>query len=170
MPHPPLPRVYGRHRWLAYWYIPAAVVVAAAVAGAVIWTADRLTGDGSTEAATTSADGTATAAAGVPTSAPTVAATPPPGVTPQPTAAAPTPSPAPAGKFAVGDIAVVTGAGDCLNVRVAAGTQNDAIVCLPDGSEVEVRGGPEQAGGLTWWLVLTRLGEGWSAEDYLVKK
>ena len=75
-----------------------------------------------------------------------------------------------AGKFRSGDTLVVTNTGDCLNVRVAAGRSNDAIVCVKDGTELTVTGGPESAEELTWWKVRTTLGEGWAAEDYLVKQ
>ena len=66
---------------------------------------------------------------------------------------------------------MVTGAApDCLNVRVAAGTGNDAIVCVQDGTELRITGGPTTASELTWWKVETELGEGWAAEDYLSRK
>ena len=75
------------------------------------------------------------------------------------------------GKFKAGDAVNVTGAApECLNVRVKAGTGNDAIVCVQDGTELKVTGGPETASELTWWKVQTELGEGWAAEDYLTKK
>ncbi|MBK7726350.1 MAG: hypothetical protein IPI33_14310 [Dehalococcoidia bacterium] len=50
------------------------------------------------------------------------------------------------------------------------GRENDAIVCVKDGTDLRVVGGPESAGELIWWKVQTELGEGWAAEDYLVKK
>ncbi|MGI8925336.1 MAG: SH3 domain-containing protein, partial [Tepidiformaceae bacterium] len=59
---------------------------------------------------------------------------------------------------------------DCLNVRVAAGRTNDAIVCLNDGEVVTVSGGPVAADGFNWWQVKTALGEGWAAEEYLSKR
>jgi len=41
---------------------------------------------------------------------------------------------------------------------------------VKDGVELRITGGPETAGGLTWWKVQTDLGEGWAAEDYLIRK
>jgi hypothetical protein len=161
----PLPEIYVRHRYLRFWYLPAGAVVVIVVATGVVWGAAKLFGGGRDEAAP---------AAPLPTVAST-ATTPP---TLQPTSDArptmtvtgPTPTPNLVGKFRFADVVVVTGAGDCLNVRVAPGRSNDAIVCLQDGREMTVSGGPESADGLRWWKVKTTLGEGWAAEDFMVKK
>lgn len=161
----PLPRIYGGHPLLSYWYVPVAAAVAVVVALGVIWVGDKAFG-GDDAPAATAVIGTPSAAASSPTS---LAGTPAGAAGTVPAASTGTPS-AVAGRFRVADVAVVTGAGDCLNVRTAAGTSNPAIVCLPDGSEVTVQGGPEQANGLSWWKVQTALGEGWAAEDYLLKK
>lgn len=167
LPRKPLPRIYERHRLFAYWYVPAAAALAIIVALGVIWTAGRLFGGGDSEAGpgpTPPASTTTAAQAGTPPPASTI--------TPAATSSVP-PSPVNTtgpGKFAAGDILVVTGTGDCLNVRTNPGIENDAIICIADATEVKVTGGPRQAGGLTWWKVETRLGEGWAAEDYLVKK
>lgn len=165
MPRKPLPQIYERHKIVAYWYVPVAVAVAVLVALGVIWGADRLFG-GDPERATpeptpiASIGGTGTGQ----TSTPATTAS----ATTSPTASA-TMTTGP-GKFSAGQTLVVTGTGDCLNVRTNPGVDNDAIICIADATEVKVTGGPEQAGGLTWWKVETRLGEGWAAEDYLVKK
>jgi hypothetical protein len=168
-PGKPLPKIYGGNPIARYWFVPAAVVLALLVAFGVIWGVDQVTG-GSSKASTT------------PTTAPGAASTAPPaaGATTAATAAAAGDTAPAAGagstKFHVGDVAVVTGAGDCLNVRVAAGVTNaegqpnNAIVCLKDGEEVSVIGGPQAATELQWWNVRTKLGDGWAAEDYLVKK
>ncbi len=164
----PLPSLYGNHRWLGYWYIPAAAVVAIGVAGAVIFAAERIFGgDDSNDripaAVVTTPDtssATTAAVAGSPT---------PAGGTPSATAGG-TPSAVAGAKFQAGQTVVVTGAGDCLNVRTAPGRLNDAIVCVPDGTELTIRGGPETAGDLRWWRVQTLQGEGWAAEDFLVRK
>lgn len=165
MPRRQMPQIYDGHPLLAYWYVPAAILVAIAVALGVIWSVGKLTGgDGDNKAQN-------------PTPAPTSAGVPTEGAsTPAPSPAASpsvSPSAAPstgAGKFSGGDVVVVTGTGDCLNVRVKAGRENDAIVCVKDGTELRITGGPESASELTWWKVQTELGEGWAAEDYLVKK
>lgn len=162
LPRKPLPRIYQRHRIFAYWYVPIAVLLALAVAAGVIFAAERLTG-GSTPAAPPTSTPRAE-----PTATPPTFTTPAP--SPSPSAVGATPSPAATtgpGRFSAGQRLVVTGTGDCLNVRVAPGTENDAIVCLNDGSEVTVTGGPQQAGNFTWWKVQTNLGEGWAVENYL---
>lgn len=167
----PLPKIYNRHRILGYWYVPAAIGVAVIVALGVIWGAEQLFGSGEDQAAASpTPSGSNTQAPGVAQDTP-AATTPAASVTTAPGANTPAAS---AGKFRPGQALVVAGAGagenDCLNVRVAPGTGNDAIVCLKDGSPVTATGGPETAGGLTWWKVETALGEGWAAEEYLVAR
>lgn len=168
MPRKPMPKIYDRHPIFGYWYVPAAVLLAIFVAFAVIWVGGKLTGGDDADKASTNTP--------APTNAPGGGGTTPP---PQTSTAAATQSPQPGatpsvttgpGKFKAGDTLVVTGTGDCLNVRTKAGRENDAIVCVKDGTELVVTGGPETAGDLTWWKVRTELGEGWAAEDYLAKK
>lgn len=158
-----LPEIYDGHRIIGYWYVPAAILVAIAVAFGVIWMASALFGgdDDPDPAANTTPAPTTAAGAGL---TPAASASAPAG-----SAASPTPGGA-TGQFKAGDILVVTNTGDCLNVRVAAGRENDAIICVKDGTEVKVTDGPQSADALTWWKVQTVLGEGWAAEDYLVKK
>ena len=160
-----MPEIYDRNRIFGYWYVPAAILVAVAVAVGVVWLAGALFGGD---------DEDGTPAQGQ-TPAPTTGGSAP--VTQQPSAQASpgqgtaTPTTATgAGKFRSGDTLLVVNTGDCLNVRVSAGRSNDAIVCVKDGTELTVTGGPESADELTWWKVRTALGEGWAAEDYLVKK
>lgn len=156
-----MPSIYNRHGLLAFWYVPVAAALAVAVALGVIWVFAQLgDGDEATPAAPTTAAGTQAAS--------TPGAAPARGVG-SPTAAT-SGTPLATGKFRVGEAAVVTGTGDCLNVRVAAGRANDAIVCLRDGETVTVTGGPTLIDGLTWWKVKTAIGEGWAAEDYLSKR
>ena len=163
LPRKQMPQIYDRPRIFTYWYVPVAAVIAIVVAFGVIWSVDKLGGDGGKAAPVATATTAPPTQAGIATSQPTQAAT-----TPGPTAAA-TASTGP-GKFRGGDTVVVSGTGDCLNVRTGAGRENDAIVCVKDGTELVVTGGPETAGELTWWKVKTDLGEGWAAEDYLSKK
>jgi len=165
MPHRKMPEIYDRHRIFAYWYIPVAILLAVVVALGVIWTASQLFGGNDTPAAPTTP---------VATQAPGGNTTPPPQTqAPGSPTAGPTPSPSAStgpGTFSAGQTLVVTGTGDCLNVRTDPGRENDAIVCLNDGAEVTVTGGPTEAGDLIWWKVRTELGEGWAAEDYLIRK
>ena len=158
-PSKTLPKVYGRHGILAYWYVPVAALVAVAVAFSIIWAVDRLVGGDDTPAS----EGDGTGGGGAATTTTPVAGGNPGGSTPAPTDG----TPAPAGKLTIGGTAVVTGTGDCLNVRVAPGRTNDAIVCLADGQKVTVLEGPQPADNLQWWKVKTNLGDGWAAEDYL---
>ncbi|MBI5949648.1 MAG: SH3 domain-containing protein [Chloroflexi bacterium] len=161
----PLPKIYGRHGILGLWYVPVAALIAVGVAFGVVWAFDQLGGgdDNGTPAVTTTvtpqptADGTPNASATVGTRTPGAS----------PTTAG---TPAATGKFRPGDFAVVTGTGDCLNIRVAPGRNNDAIECLKDGETLAITGGPSTADGLTWWKVKIGTGEGWGAEDYLSKK
>ncbi len=163
----PLPKLYRHHRLLGYWYIPAGIIVAVAIAAGIIWAAEQIFGgDGDSGGADVTIPAPSPTATAQPP-APTQATANPPAPVASPTARVTAP---PGAKFAAGQAAVVTGAGDCLNVRTKPGRENDAIVCLPDGAEVTVKGGPEEAGGLRWWRVQTPLGEGWAAEDYLVPK
>ena len=158
----PLPKLYGGPRFLAYWYVPAAVLLAIGVAVGVIFGAEKLFGgDEGTPAAVI-------APATSPSPATSAAATP--SITATAAQSATATASVPAGKFRPGETLVVAGAGDCLNVRTAPGRSNEAIVCLPDGAEVLVKAGPETAGDLRWWKVQTPQGEGWAAEDFLARK
>lgn len=164
LPRKPLPRIYGRHRYLGYWYVPFAVALAIGTAFAIIWAAERLTRDQSASPAPSPTSSTQTT--------PNATATAPAFSTPapSPTVRLPTPSATASdapGKFNAGQRLTVASTGDCLNVRTKPGTENDAIVCLQDGAEVRVTGGPQQAGNYTWWKIQTPLGEGWAVEDYL---
>jgi len=160
----PLPKVYGRHRAMDYWYVPVAVALAVVVALGVVWVADRMLGSSDSDGDTNASDlpsETQTAGAGGP------------GTTPGSATSATTPTdttPPPAGTFRPGDVVVVSGSGECLNVRPSPGLDNDPVACLPDGSEFEILGGPQTTGDLTWWHVQTAQGEGWAAEDYLVRR
>ncbi|GBD23703.1 hypothetical protein HRbin29_01373 [bacterium HR29] len=154
--NPPNLAVYERHRWARYWYLPASAVLAALTALAVIIVGERLLdgGSGSPPAATATAASQGEANTPVPDATAT-----PPGVTP--TAATPT------GRFVVGQRLRVTGTGECLNLRALPSLQGDVVACLPDGTEVEVRGGPREADGYAWWQLATPQGDGWAVEDYL---
>lgn len=159
----PMPQIYDQHRLVTYWYVPAAALVAIVVAFGVVWVVGKLTGGDDKASAQPTPAATQTVAGGMATVQPsTPAAT---AVVTQSAVASTGP-----GKFKGGDVVVVTGTGDCLNVRTGAGRENDAIVCVKDGTQLVVTGGPETAGDLTWWKVRTDLGEGWAAEDYLSKQ
>ena len=161
----PLPKVYGHHRLLAYWYIPAAVALALLVAFGIIKAVDWIAGGDDSDSQ--GAGSTVPATGATPGAATTT--TPAAGATVSSTTTA-TPGSGSSRKFKLGDAVVVIGTGDCLNVRVAAGRSNDAIICLADGEQVTITGGPEAKDNLEWWKVKTTSGEGWAAEDYLAKR
>ena len=159
----PLPRVYGRHRIFDYWYLPVAVLIAVAVAGAVIWGSEQIFGGNGDGTPASGAGATGPAAPNLPT---TVRGSVTPG-------ASATPSPAttgPAGKFRAQEAATVASPGECLNLRPTPGLANQPIGCLDDGTQVTVLGGPQSVEQITWWNVSTAQGDGWVAEDYLAKK
>lgn len=166
MPRRQMPKIYDRHPIFGFWYVPVAILVAIVVAFGVVWTVGQFTGDDDPEQANNPTPGPTIAGGAATTQQPTTGAATPttgPGQTPAPSTGP--------GKFKGGDPVIVTGAApECLNVRVQAGRDNDAIVCVQDGTELRVTGGPETASELTWWKVQTELGEGWAAEDYLSPK
>lgn len=67
----------------------------------------------------------------------------------------------------VGDKAIVSAGGDCLNLRSGAGVGQPVISCLPDRSPVTVTADAVNAGGRLWLKVSTSLGEGWAAAEFL---
>jgi len=157
-----LPRIYGQHHLVRGGQYLVAALIAVAVAVAVIWAGAQVVGgDDDEDVGVQPLD---ERPAGVATAAGT------PATLSQPTTAAGTPAAAATtggATLGIGAVAVVTNTGDCLNVRTAPGTANPAIVCLKDGSEVTVTGGPEDVAQLRWWKVRTGSGEGWAAGDYL---
>jgi len=67
----------------------------------------------------------------------------------------------------LGDKAIVSAGGDCLNMRSGAGVGQPVITCLPDRSSVTVTANAVSAGGRLWLKVSTTLGEGWVAAEFL---
>ncbi len=161
--------LYRGQGWLQYWYVPAAGLVVVGVAALVIFVIGALTGGGGDD---DDRQGAVFVASPTPeaTLAPTQATT----TTASPTVGTPAASPSATarptgGRYQIGQVLVVTGAGDCLNVRTEPDrtTPAPAIVCLSDGETVTVTGGPRNTDNFTWWQVNTKLGEGWAVEDYL---
>lgn len=163
-------KLYGNRGIMQYWYVPVAILLAIVVAAGVIFAADRLFGgdDGDSLPA---AGETETPDATVDNASPgaSPAATNTPGAASPTTAASPTSgtSPAAPGELAVGSTAMVTGTGECLNIREAPGTESTAVGCLPDGTQLRIIGGPTDAGNFTWWQVDSEGASGWAAEDFL---
>lgn len=69
----------------------------------------------------------------------------------------------------IGDKVKVTGTGNVgLNMRAGAGTGHARVKTLPEGSVVEVIGGPTEANEFTWWQVRDQTGAtGWVAGKFL---
>lgn len=160
---PGLPRLYDRHRFLRFWYLPVAALLAVAVAVGVVWVADQLIGEDGHVAAP---EATATPALS-PTAQPTRPAETVT-TTPAATATPATPVDGAERKFSAGDAAVVVGsAPQCLNVRSEAGLEHPAIDCIADGTPVTILAGPLEADGFLWWRIDAPNVIGWAAEDYL---
>lgn len=64
----------------------------------------------------------------------------------------------------IGEIVVVAGTGDCLNVREEPRIDAKVLFCRPDGWKFIIQGGPVEQGGYVWWQLG---GEGWAVQDYL---
>jgi hypothetical protein len=74
-----------------------------------------------------------------------------------------------AAPISIGSQTKVVGTGGAgLNVRSGAGTGNARIKTLPDGTVVEVIGGPKEADGFTWWQIRDQAGvTGWVVAKFL---
>ena len=76
-------------------------------------------------------------------------------------------------KFYIGEYVKVSGTGGAgLNLRSCANTSCSVLVNMPDGTVMQVIGGPTVAAGYTWWnLSGTVAGvshTGWAIQDYLI--
>lgn len=81
--------------------------------------------------------------------------------------ATPRSSATPSVPLAVGMRVVVSTGGGRLNLRAEPGTSSDIVTPLENGTELTIVGGPQTAGGFTWWEVEGATGRGWSAGRYL---
>jgi hypothetical protein len=106
----------------------------------------------------------------------TLAILPPPTSTPRPSAtvalATPVPSPSPApvaGNIEEGQSVRVTGTGtEGIRFRSGPGMDYITLSILPDGTELVVLEGPEEADGFIWWRLETDDGTaGWAADEWL---
>lgn len=72
----------------------------------------------------------------------------------------------PSGLHSGGMATVQTTHGDTLSVRAAPDANSQRLTSLPNGSVVEVIGGPQQGGPYTWWRIRSASGvEGWAVES-----
>ena len=59
---------------------------------------------------------------------------------------------------------------EALNFRTGPGTGNSVITVLPAGAQLQVIGGPQSAGGYTWWQLRSgTYGTGWAAGAFLAE-
>jgi len=96
----------------------------------------------------------------------------PPTATQVPTSTVtPTFAPLQSGEMGIGSFVQITGTeGAGLNIRNGPGLSNDVQFLGYDAEVFEVRDGPVEADGLTWWYVVTPVDEtraGWAAANYL---
>lgn len=160
-----MPRLYrGPGRWLRYWYVPAAALVTAAVAFGIVLLVDSLFPEEESQVAP--ADETTVISQ---TPLPTVRATPSAAGTAETTPGASATAPQ-QGAFVAGQQAVVTGTGDCLNMRGTPTIGGEVVACLPDGTVLTIAEGPEAADGRNWWRVTAASDTGWVAEEYLAPR
>jgi uncharacterized protein YraI len=75
-------------------------------------------------------------------------------------------------EISVGAQAKVSGTGNVgLNMRSGAGTAHTRVKTLPEGTTVELIGGPKEANGYTWWEVRDEAGKtGWVVAKFLSLK
>jgi len=167
-------RLYRRHEYLRYWYVPVAAALAVVVAVGVIWAADGLFGGGGNEPAAPAPTPTATASAAANVTTTGTPTTPTPGTQTPATATGSPPAgtPTPSSIAGTGQFRVVGGTGgDCLNIRTGPGTASPAADCLAEGTVVELTGESEESGGITWVRIVTESGhDGWVAEQYLLEQ
>ncbi len=94
----------------------------------------------------------------------------PPAPLPTPVELPPTPAPTepPADALAVGRIAFVNA--DIflgLNMRAAPNESAEVLFSLAPNTQLEIIGGPIEAGGFTWWEVSSAGQQGWAAGEFL---
>ena len=104
---------------------------------------------------------------------------PGPSKTPQPPTATLVPTstatatfaPLQSGELGIGSFVQIVGTeGVGLNIRSGPGLNNDVQFLGYDAEVFEVRDGPVEADGLTWWYLVTPVDQsraGWAAADYL---
>ena len=88
-----------------------------------------------------------------------------------PTATSNMPSDLPPGMMGIGASVQISGTeGSGLNIRSEAGLGTAVRFVALDSEVFEVRGGPEEVDGFTWWYLVTPYDSernGWAAADYL---
>jgi hypothetical protein len=76
-------------------------------------------------------------------------------------------------QFTIGEYVVVSGTGGAgLNLRSCADVSCSTLVDMPDGTVMQVLGGPTVGGMYTWWELSGPVGgtnyTGWAVQDFLV--
>lgn len=102
---------------------------------------------------------------------PTNTPQPPTATLPPTSTVTPTFSPLLSGELGIGSFVQITGTGGSgLNIRNEPGLNSNVEFLGYDAEVFEVRDGPREADGLTWWYVVTPVDSnraGWAAADYL---
>ncbi|NPV06626.1 MAG: SH3 domain-containing protein [Anaerolineae bacterium] len=88
-----------------------------------------------------------------------------------PTPAEPTATPTPSDELVEGAVAVVSDtAGRGLRMRSGPGLDSPTLRVMPEGTEVQILGGPSEMDGYQWYHILDDANtEGWVAGDWLVR-
>lgn len=81
-----------------------------------------------------------------------------------PSAAPATPSVVTSAPLGIGQLAMVSGTGDCLRAHTQPSLDAPRTGCAEDGTLVTIANGPVQASGNTWWYLFNL---GWAVADYL---
>jgi hypothetical protein len=71
------------------------------------------------------------------------------------------------GSIGVGASVIVQTDGAALLGRVNPGRSSEIAVRFPNGAQLTVLDGPQEADGLIWWQVEGEAGSGWSAGNFL---
>jgi flagellar basal body-associated protein FliL len=160
--------------WL--WIGLGAIVTILAIAVAVLWARLFLdTQPAQSQPTLPPVINTATFAAPTASVATVVPLTPEPSAAPMTVVSTPAPqvtietsAPAP-GTFYIGAQVTVVNTSVGLNLRSEPVVNPSNIIQLiPDGTELTVSGGPQDAEGFTWWELVTEDGtEGWAVQDFI---
>ena len=82
-----------------------------------------------------------------------------------------TPTPVPAGDMGIGAYVQIYGTGgDGLRLRAGPGTDNAPLFLGKESEVFQIKEGPKQSGGFTWWYLVAPYDEnrrGWAVQNYL---
>lgn len=85
--------------------------------------------------------------------------------------ATPEPTPVPSGEMGIGAYVQIYGTGgDGLRLRAGPGTDNAPLFLGKESEVFQVKDGPKESGGFTWWFLVAPYDEnrkGWAVQNYL---